>query len=129
MSVINHKVMGDGRGKLVSIEEFGDIPFEIKRVFYIYDMGEGVSRGNHSHYKTLQYLIAVRGSCKVTLDDGKEKQTFFLNDPSKGLFQDALKWGVMHDFSDNCVLLVLASEYYEESDYISDYDYFLKRVK
>lgn len=129
MSVINHKVIEDVRGRLVSVEESRNIPFEIKRIFFIYDIPKGVSRGNHSHYKTLQYLIAVHGSCKVTLDNGKEKQTFFLNDPSKGLFQDALKWGVMHDFSSDCVLLVLASEYYEESDYIFDYDCFLKSVK
>jgi len=128
MSIILHKVLGDHRGQLVAIEGKDDVPFEIKRVFYIYSTQQGVSRGNHSHYKTKQYLIAVNGSCKVTLDDGKTKQTFDLDESNKGLFQDALIWGTMHDFSDNCVLLVLASEHYNEPDYISDYQFFLKAV-
>ena len=128
MSVIHHKVLGDHRGQLVVIEGKGDIPFDIKRVFYIYGTQKDVPRGNHSHYKTKQYLIAVNGSCKVTLDNGKTKQTFSLDEPNKGLFQDALTWGTMHDFSDDCVLMVLASEYYNEVDYIRDYNEFLKTV-
>ena len=126
MSVIHHKVLGDHRGQLVVIEGKGDIPFDIKRVFYIYGTQKDVPRGNHSHYKTKQYLIAVNGSCKVTLDNGKTKQTFDLDEPNKGLFQDVLIWGTMHDFSQDCVLLVLASEYYDEADYIRDYQKFLK---
>ena len=128
MSVIHHKVLGDHRGQLVVIEGKGDIPFDIKRVFYIYGTQKDVPRGNHSHYKTKQYLIAVNGSCKVTLDNGKTKKTFDLDEPNKGLFQDALTWGTMHDFSDDCVLMVLASEYYNEVDYIRDYNEFLKTV-
>ena len=128
MSVIHHKVLGDHRGQLVVIEGKDGVPFDIKRVFYIYGTQKDVPRGNHSHYKTKQYLIAVNGSCKVTLDNGKTKQTFSLDEPNKGLFQDVLIWGTMHDFSDNCVLLVLASEYYNESDYIRDYQNFLKAV-
>ncbi len=121
-------VMGDDRGKLVALEENQDIPFDIKRVFYIYDTQEEISRGKHSHYKTQQFLIAVRGSCKVTLDDGKVKKTFLLNSPDRGLFQDAMVWGEMHDFSSDCVLMVLANEHYEEADYIKDYEIFLKEV-
>jgi hypothetical protein len=128
MSIILHKVLGDHRGQLVAIEGGDSVPFDIKRVFYIYGTQKKVSRGDHSHYNTKQYLIAVNGSCKVTLDNGKTKQTFDLDEPKKGLFQDALIWGTMHDFSDNCVLLVLASEYYNESDYIRDYQFFLKAV-
>ena len=123
------KVLGDHRGQLVALEANRQIPFEVKRVFYIYGTQEGVPRGNHSHYKTKQFLVAVNGSCKVTLDNGKEKETFDLNKPNLGLFQDALIWGTMHDFSSDCVLMVLADEYYDASDYITDYDKFLKEVK
>lgn len=123
------KVLGDHRGQLVALEANRQIPFDVKRVFYIYGTQEGVPRGNHSHYKTKQFLVAVNGSCKVTLDNGKEKETFDLNKPNLGLFQDALIWGTMHDFSSDCVLMVLADEYYDESDYIRDYDMFLEEVK
>jgi hypothetical protein len=128
MSVIRHKVLGDHRGQLVVIEGKDDVPFDIKRVFYIYGTQKDVPRGNHSHYKTKQYLIAVNGSCKVTLDNGKTKQTFSLDEPDKGLFQDALIWGTMHDFSDDCVLLVFADNRYKSEDYISDYNNFLELV-
>ena len=128
MSVMHHKVLGDHRGQLVVIEGKNDVPFDIKRVFYIYGTQKDTPRGNHSHYKTKQYLIAVNGSCKVTLDNVKTKKTFDLDEPNKGLFQDALTWGTMHDFSDDCVLMVLASEYYNEVDYIRDYNEFLKTV-
>ena len=120
------KVLGDHRGQLVALEANRQIPFDVKRVFYIYGTLDGIPRGNHSHYKTKQFLIAVNGSCKVTLDNGKTKETFDLNRPNLGLFQDALIWGSMHDFSSDCVLMVLADEFYDESDYIRDYDKFLK---
>ncbi|WP_323658107.1 sugar 3,4-ketoisomerase [Aliarcobacter butzleri] len=123
------KVLGDHRGQLVALEANRQIPFDVKRVFYIYGTQEGVPRGNHSHYKTKQFLVAVNGSCKVTLDNGKEKETFDLNKPNLGLFQDALIWGSMHDFSSDCVLMVLANEYYDASDYMNDYKIFLKEVK
>jgi hypothetical protein len=128
MSVIHHKVLGDHRGQLVAIEGRDNVPFDIKRVFYIYGTQKNVLRGDHSHYNTKQYLIAVNGSCKVTLDNGKAIQTFDLDEPNKGLFQDSLIWGTMHDFSPDCVLMVLANEYYDESDYINDYQAFLKAV-
>ena len=121
-------VLGDYRGQLVALEENRNIPFDLKRVFYIFGTQEGVSRGNHSHYKTKQFLVAVNGSCKVTLDNVKRKEIFDLNKPNLGLFQDALVWGTMHDFSNDCVLMVLADEYYDASDYITDYNKFLKEV-
>jgi len=123
------KVLGDYRGQLVALEANRQIPFDVKRVFYIYGTQEGVPRGNHSHYKTKQFLVAVNGSCKVTLDNGKTKETFDLNKPYFGLFQDALIWGSMHDFSNDCVLMVLADEYYDASDYITNYDKFLQVVE
>ena len=129
VTIKEFNVLGDYRGQLVALEENRNIPFDLKRVFYIFGTQEGVSRGNHSHYKTKQFLVAVNGSCKVTLDDGYNKETFNLNQPNLGLFQDALIWGTMHDFSSDCVLMVLANEYYDASDYITDYDKFLKEVK
>lgn len=121
-----HKILGDDRGQLVALEENINVPFEIKRVFYIFNTQTNMPRGQHSHHITKQYLIAVNGSCKVTLDNGKEKQTYDLNKPNIGLFQDAMIWGEMHDFSEDCVLLVLASEHYDENDYIRNYDEFLE---
>jgi len=128
MAVVEHNILGDHRGKLVAIESAVDVPFEIKRVFYIYGTEPGIPRGQHSHFKTKQYLIAVNGSCKVTLDNGSKKETFFLNSPNIALFQDAMIWGEMHDFSKDCVLLVLASDHYKESDYIRNYEDFLLEV-
>lgn len=128
MSLTTHRVLGDHRGQLVAIESELNIPFEIKRVFYIYGTQQGVPRGQHSHYKTKQYLIAVNGSCKVTLDNGQKKKTYELNQPNLGLLQNQLVWGVMHDFSSDCVLLVLASEHYDEEDYIRDYANFIEQV-
>lgn len=127
--LIDFEILGDERGSLIAIEANRQIPFDVKRVFYIYGTQKGVPRGNHSHYKTKQFLITVNGSCKVTLDDGKTKETFNLNKPNLGLFQDALIWGTMHDFSSDCVLMVLADEYYYASDYITKYDKFLEVVK
>lgn len=124
-----HKIRGDERGQLVAIESNIDLPFEIKRVFYIFGTSEGVPRGNHAHYKTWQYLISVSGSCKVTLDTGSAKSTYELGRQNLGLLQKDLVWGVMHDFSEDCVLLVLASDHYDDSDYIRDYDEFLRIVK
>ena len=129
MSLTEHKVLGDLRGQLVVLESNQSIPFEMKRVFYIYGTHPDISRGNHSHYKTKQYLIAVNGSCKVTLDSGSEKKTYDLNSPEKGLYQANLVWGVMHDFSKDCVLLVLADNYYDADDYINDYQDFIEITK
>ena len=123
------EVLGDDRGQLVALEENKEIPFNIKRVFYIYGTQSNIPRGNHSHYTTKQFLIVVSGSCKVTLDNGTTKETYDLDKPNLGLFQDALVWGTMHDFSDDCVLMVLANETYLASDYIRNYDKFLKEVK
>ena len=129
MSIKKLNVLGDSRGQLIALEENKEVPFNIKRVFYIYGTEENIPRGNHSHYKTKQFLVAVHGSCKVTLDNGKTKTTFELSKPNLGLFQDALVWGVMHEFSDDCVLMVLADEYYSSDDYITEYDEFLSVIE
>ncbi|MBK2092378.1 sugar 3,4-ketoisomerase [Francisella philomiragia] len=129
IDLLEFNVRGDERGLLVAIEENKEVPFNVKRVFYIYATKAGVPRGRHAHYHTKQLLVAVNGSCKVTLDDGIAKKTFDLDKPSIGLFQDSMIWGTMHDFSDDCVLMVLASDIYDESDYIRDYADFLKELR
>jgi len=120
---------GDERGQLVALEALRDIPFEVRRVYYIYWTGEGVRRGFHAHKKLEQVLFCIHGSCKILLDDGYEKETVELSDPCQGLYISNNMWREMYDFTDDAVLLVLASEYYDESDYIRDYDQFLAYVK
>lgn len=119
---------GDDRGQLVAIEEFKDLPFEIKRVYYMYDTKSGVRRGYHSHKKLQQILICIHGECKIHLDDGTDTLEVTLNNPYEGLYLRSNIWREMYDFSDDAVLLVLASEYYDETDYIRDYDLFLKNI-
>lgn len=120
---------GDSRGQLIAIEEAKDIPFEIKRVYYLLDTVKGVRRGFHAHKNLEQVLICVHGSCKVLLDDGIEKEIVELNQPNKGLYIANDIWREMFDFSSDAVLLVLASEYYDERDYIRSYDDFLAYLK
>ena len=120
---------GDDRGQLVALEEFKDIPFRIKRVYYMYDTVEGVTRGFHAHKCLEQILVCICGSCKIRLDNGKEKKVVSLEKPYEGLYVANNMWREMFDFSHDAVLMVLASEPYEESDYIRDYDEFLKFIK
>ena len=119
---------GDDRGQLVALEEFKDIPFEIKRVYYIYDTADGVRRGFHAHKELEQILICVHGSCKILLDNGSEKEIVLLDKPHEGLYISNDMWREMYDFSEGAVLLVLASKVYDESDYIRNYDEFLEFV-
>lgn len=122
-------VHGDERGQLVAVEELHDIPFTVRRVYYIYDTLPGVRRGFHAHKQLEQVLVCVHGSCKVLLDDGATKETVLLDKPNEGLYISNAVWREMYDFSGDAVLLVLASNYYDESDYIRDYDIFLRYVK
>ena len=128
MEVITYdfKVRGDERGSLIAIEENADIPFSIKRVYYIFDTQAGVTRGLHAHRTLRQVLVCVNGSCKVLLDDGMEKISVVMNNVSQGLLVDPMIWHEMYDFSSDCVLLVLASDFYDESDYIRDYHEFIE---
>lgn len=119
---------GDERGQLIAIEQLKDIPFEIKRVYYMYDTTEGVTRGYHAHKNLQQVLICVHGSCKIRLDNGTEKEVVTLDKPNEGLYVSNNMWREMFDFSPDAVLLVLASELYDESDYIRDYNEFLAFV-
>ena len=120
---------GDERGMLVALEEFNDIPFRIKRVYYMYDTLPGVVRGHHSHKALEQILICIHGTCKIRLDNGREKKIVLLEKPYEGLYISHAMWREMYDFSSDAVLMVLASEVYDESDYIRDYDEFLRMVQ
>ena len=127
--LINFKTLGDERGSLVAIEEGYNAPFDIKRVYYIFDTQQGVERGFHAHINLKQLAIVVKGSCTFTIDNGKTREEIELDNPNKGLLIEGLLWREMKDFSEDCVLVVLASEHYNESDYIRDYDKFLEEVE
>lgn len=118
----------DDHGELVALEEIKDIPFQIKRVYYMYHTKTGITRGFHAHKILQQVLICVHGSCKVKLDNGTESEIISLDKPNVGLYVSNMIWREMFDFSSDAVLLVLASDFYDESDYIRDYDEFLKCV-
>ncbi|WP_270668059.1 sugar 3,4-ketoisomerase [Aeromonas sp. QDB12] len=119
---------GDDRGSLIALEEGKNIPFPVKRVYYLFNTKEGVSRGFHAHKALKQVAIAVRGSCRFVLDDGKERVEVLLDNPAQGLLIESFMWREMHDFSDDCVLMVLADQLYDESDYIRNYDEFISLI-
>ena len=125
---IDFPALGDERGSLVALEAEKSVPFVIKRVYYIFGTKAGVSRGFHAHKKLQQVAICITGSCRMILDDGQQRSQVLLNSPNKGLVIGDLVWREMHDFSKDCVLLVLASEHYDESDYIRNYDDFIYQV-
>ena len=120
---------GDDRGALIALEQDKNIPFDIKRVYYMFDTKEGVSRGYHAHKELKQVAIALRGSCKFILDNGVERKDVILDNPQQGLLIDSCLWREMHDFSSDCILMVLANSLYDEDDYIRDYKEFLREMK
>lgn len=113
-------------GNLTFLDNNKNIPFEIKRVYYLYDVPMGAERGGHAHHELEQYLVAASGSFTVVLDDGKRKKSIFLNNPSKALYLKKGIWREIENFSSGSICLVLASEVYLESDYIREYDDFIK---
>ena len=127
--VLEFDEFGDERGNLVVIEGNQDIPFEIKRVFYMYGSDSTVIRGQHANCKTEFVLVNVSGSSKTKVDNGFETKIIELNRPRMGLYLSTMLWKDMYDFSEDSVLLVLASENYDGQEYIRDYDEFLKQVK
>ena len=119
----------DPRGNLTVAEEMKNIPFKVSRVYWTYDVPSGESRGGHAHKHCREFIIAVSGSFDVTLDNGRgTRETFHLNHPYQGLLVETRIWRTLEDFSSGAVCLVLASEHYDEDDYIYDYDEFLKNV-
>ena len=127
--IIDLRKISDPRGNLTPIEGGGDIPFDIKRIYYLYDVPSGESRGAHAHKELQQLIIAANGSFTITLDDGKNKKAFTLNRPYQGLYVVPGIWRDLDDFSSGAVLLCLASEHYDASDYIRDYEEFLNYKK
>ena len=124
--LISFKIFGDSRGKLVSLENNTNIPFEIKRVYYIYDTLPSEIRGKHAHRNLQQVVVAMDGACEFLLDDGKEQKTVWLNRPDVGLYIGNNMWREMRNFSYRCKLVVLASDFYDENEYIRNYDDFKK---
>ena len=115
-------------GNLTFIEENRHIPFDIKRVYYLYDVPGGETRGGHAHKQLEQFIIAASGSFDVVVDDGREHKSFFLNRSYFGLYVPRMVWRVLENFSSGSICLVLASEYFDESDYYRDYQEFSRAV-
>lgn len=122
--IINFRSCNDDRGKLVAIEGASGVPFDIKRVYYIYQTKEGVERGFHAHRALTQVAVAVAGSCRMHLDNGFSRASVDLNSPEYGILIKPGVWREMREFSGDCVLLVLADQHYDESDYIREYPEF-----
>jgi dTDP-4-dehydrorhamnose 3,5-epimerase-like enzyme len=120
--------LGDDRGSLVALEGNKTVPFDIKRVYYIFGTQPGVARGSHAHKALRQVAVCVTGSCRISLDNGLEKVDVWLDSPIRGIVIEEMVWREMHDFSSDCVLLVLASEHYDEADYIRNYEDFITQV-
>lgn len=129
IKLIDFDLLGDERGQLVSLEQHRNIPFEIKRIYYMYGMKSDLPRGFHAHKNLEQVAICINGQCRFILDDGVNREEVVLSSPTKGLYIDNNKWREMHDFSEGCILMVLASELYDESDYIRNYGVFLEEIR
>lgn len=127
--IIELPKVSDPRGNLTFIEGAQHLPFEIKRVYYLYDVPGGEARGGHAHKRLQQFIIAASGSFDVVLDDGRRRETFFLNRSYYGLLVPQMMWRELVNFSSGSVCLVLASEHYDEADYYRDYQAFLEAVR
>lgn len=121
-------IRGDERGKLIPIEGGKNVPFDIKRVYYLFDTQPGVPRGFHAHKELEQVAVCLSGKCRMVLDDGVKREEVWLDSPAKAIRIEKMIWHEMHDFSSDCVLLVMASDYYDEKDYIRSYPAFLEMV-
>ncbi len=130
VQMLEFQQCGDERGHLVIAEGGKEIPFEIKRVFYMYGSDSNVVRGQHANKKTEFVLINVAGSSKVKVKDGEGNEAIFcLNRPHTGIYLPTMVWKDMYDFSEDSVLLVLASEHYDSNEYIRNYDEFVEIIK
>ena len=127
--LLSLQTIGDERGKLVSLESLKNLPFAIKRVYYMFDTSPDEPRGFHAHKELEQLVIAIDGACEFVLDDGKSKESVWLNRPDFGLYIGKNMWREMRNFSYGCKLMILASDYYDESEYIRDYAEFLDIIK
>lgn len=115
---------GDDSGWLISLQTHEQVPFDIKRVYYIFGTQQGIRRGMHAHRDLEQVVVCVSGRCTFTVDDGSQREVYCLDSPQRGIYLGSNVWREMSHFSPNCVLIVLASEHYDPTDYIKDYDEF-----
>lgn len=127
--IIELRRIANPKGNLTPIEAQVDVPFDIKRVYYLYDVPGGEDRGGHAHRVLHQFIVAASGSFEVVLDDGIERKSFFLNRSWYGLYVPPMSWRELTNFSSGSVSLVLASELYDELDYIRDYQQFVATVR
>lgn len=118
----------DERGSLVILEALKHVPFEIKRMYYIFGVSEEQRRGFHAHKRLMQMAFVIKGSCKMLMDDGAKKVEVTLNSAKEGLLIEPMVWHEMYGFSGDCVLMVLADEQYDEEDYVRNYDEFLNMI-
>lgn len=128
VQIVNFPTIADTRGNLSFIEANNHVPFLIKRVYYLYDVPSGATRGGHAHKELEEIIIALSGSFDVVLDDGVETKKFFLNRPFYGLYVPTGLWREIENFSSNSVALALTSDFYTENDYIRDYEVFKKMI-
>ncbi|EAI3719874.1 WxcM-like domain-containing protein [Campylobacter coli] len=126
--LINLKYFDDKNSTLIAIEKQVNCPFEIKRIFYIFDVPKNTIRGEHANLNSEFFFIGLKGECKIKIDNGKEQKNFILNNPKQGLYIDKMLWKQMYDFSKDCILLVLSNTLYDANEYIRDYNEFLKAV-
>ena len=124
--LFHFKELGDDRGSLVALEQHKNIPFDIKRVYYIFGTADNARRGFHAHKALEQVAICVKGACTFLLDNGKEKVDYRLDSQTTGIYLGTMLWHEMYDFTEDCVLMVLASDLYDEADYIRDYGQFVE---
>ncbi|MBD62546.1 MAG: hypothetical protein CMD68_00485 [Gammaproteobacteria bacterium] len=127
--IIKLPKISDVRGNLTFVESERHVPFDLKRVYYLYDVPGGAERGAHGHKNLEQFIVALSGSFDVLLDDGHNKKRVQMNRPYYGLYVCPMIWRDITNFSSGAVCMVFASEYYDEADYFRDYDQFLKSVK
>ena len=127
--IIKMKKISDERGSLIALESLKDLPFSFKRIYYIFDTSPDFNRGGHAHTRLEQALIMMDGSCEIFLDNGKESKTLLLNRPDEALYIGKNMWREMKNFSYGAKLLVLASDFYDESEYIREYSSFLRSLK
>ena len=126
--IIDLAVRGDERGSLIALEPGKEVPFDSRRAYYIFGTLKGVSRGFHAHRRLSQLLVSVNGSCRLVVDNGRGRAEVILDRPDRGLLISGLVWREMHDFSSDCVLMVMADQPYDPSDYIRSYDDFSEAV-
>lgn len=125
---ISFKEIGDEDGMLIALEQLKEIPFELKRMFYIYALNQEVIRGNHANRNSNFLMIAIKGLVKVEVDDGSERVEYLLDSLNKGLFVEKMTWKKMYEFSQDAILLVLSDQYYDSGEYITDYEVFKNTI-